>query len=88
MATIPSHFDEATTLRDKIVYVLSVMHKGGPREIAAEIVELQGIASEEGVAETTVDIESELEKMEEEGLVTQVHEHRQKKRYSLAGSGG
>jgi hemerythrin len=83
MARIPAHFNEAESLRDKISYVLSVMHKGSAKEIAAEVIELQGIASEDGVEEITVDIENELEKMNEEGSVVEVKEHRQKKRYSL-----
>ncbi|HEY1114008.1 MAG TPA: hypothetical protein VGE66_10620 [Chitinophagaceae bacterium] len=89
MEKIPAHFNEAGSLRDKIRYVLSVMHKGSAKEIAAEVVELQGIASEDGVEEITVDVESELEKMNEEGAVVEVKEHRQKKRYSLKeGLGG
>jgi hypothetical protein len=83
MTMNPEHFAEAGSLREKILYVLSVMHKGSAGEVATELVELQGIASEEGVAETTVDVENELEKMREEGVVVEVKEHRQKKRYSL-----
>lgn len=88
MTTIPKSFDEALSLRERVTYVLSIMHKGSAREVAAEVTELQGIASEEGVEEITVDTENELEKMLEEGLVVEVREHRQKKRYSLASSGG
>lgn len=87
MATTSGHFDEAISLRERILHVLSLMHKGSAREVAAEVVELQGIASEEGVAEVTVDIENELEKMLEEGVVVEVKEHRQKKRYSLPDGG-
>lgn len=82
---IPTHFTDAVSLRDKILYVLSVMHKGSAGEIAMEIIELQGIASEEGVGDMTVDTESELDKMCEEGLVAPLKEHRQKKRYVVAG---
>jgi hypothetical protein len=81
---IPQNFTDAATLRDKIMYTLSVMHKGSAEEIAAEIVELQGIASEEGVADLTLDVEKELQKLHDDGRVEQVKEHRQKNRYSLA----
>ena len=82
---IPQSFAEAATLRDKIFFTLSVMHKGSTEEIASEIAELQGIASEEGVAEMNVAVEGELEKLLEEGRVEVVKEHRQKNRYVLAG---
>jgi DNA-binding PadR family transcriptional regulator len=85
MATIAKHFSEASSIRDMILYVLSVMHKGSAAEVAAEIVELQGIASEEEVADITITIEQELEKLLEEGLVKELREHRQRKRYLLAG---
>jgi DNA-binding PadR family transcriptional regulator len=85
MATIAKHFSEASSIRDKILYVLSLMHKGSAAEIAAEIVELQGIASEEEVAEIAITIEQELEKLCEEGVVNELREHRQKKRYLLTG---
>lgn len=88
MTTNPQNFDEALSLRDRIIHVLSIMHKGSAKEVAAEVIELQGIASEEGVEEITIDIENELEKMLEEALVVEVREHRQKKRYSLASSAG
>ena len=80
---IPQSFAQAQSIRDKILYTLSVMHKGSAEEIATEIVELQGIASEEGVADTTQDVEMELAKLRDEGRVEVVKEHRQKKRYAL-----
>ena len=86
MSTIAKHFAEARSIEDKIQYVLSVMHKGRVGEIAAEIVELQGIASEEEVADTTLTIEKELDKMCEKGVVKDLREHRQKKRYALTGT--
>lgn len=82
---IPQNFAEATTLSDKIFFTLSLMHKGSAEEIASEIAELQGIASEEGVAEINLAVEKELDKLLEENKVDVVKEHRQKKRYVLAG---
>jgi putative protein kinase ArgK-like GTPase of G3E family len=84
MLSIPSHFTEAASLKEKVLYLLSMMQKASADEIAMEIMELQGIASEEGVAALIIDIEEELQRMTEEGIVTTVKEHRQKKRYSLA----
>ena len=82
---IPQSFAEATTLRDKIFFALSVMHKGSAEELASEIAELQGLASEEGVAEMNVAVEAEIAKLLEEEKVEVVKEHRQKKRYTIAG---
>jgi phage tail sheath gpL-like len=85
MEMIPEHFTEAKSLRGQILYVLSVMKKGSAGEIAAAIVELQGVASEDGVAELTINVERELENMCEEGTASELKEHRQKKRYQLVG---
>ena len=82
---IPQSFAEATTLRDKIFFTLSVMHKGSIEEVASEIAELQGIASEEGIAEINTAVEAEVEKLLEESKIEVVKEHRQKKRYALTG---
>jgi len=81
---IPQSFAEAATLRDKIVFTLSIMHKGSVEELASEIAELQGVASEEGMAEMNVAVEAEVEKLLEESKIEVVKEHRQKKRYALA----
>lgn len=82
---IPQSFADAATLRDKIVFTLSLMHKGSAEELASEIAELQGIASEEGMAEINVAVEAEMEKLLDEGKVEVVKEHRQKNRYVLSG---
>ena len=84
MQPIPQHFDETQTVREKILYTLSLLHKGSAEEIASEIAELQGLASEEGVAEMNVAVEKEIEKLLDESKVEVVKEHRQKKRYALA----
>ena len=86
MEPIHQHFTEAASLRDKVRYVLSILHKASADEVAMEIMELQGIASEEGVAALTLDVEEELRGMKEKGVVDIVKEHRQKKRYVLAES--
>lgn len=83
MLYIPQHFAETTTLRDKVLYVLNVLHKASADEVAMEVMELQGLASEESVAALTIDVEEELQRLLDEGVVETVKEHRQKKRYSL-----
>ena len=76
-------YDQAKPLREKILYVLSVMEKASPHEVATEIMELDAISSEDGVEDLSVDIESELGKLLEEGTVKKLKEHRQKPRYTL-----
>jgi hypothetical protein len=76
-------YNKSKPLRDKILYALSVMKKASPHEIAAEITELDEISTEDGVEDISIDIESELDKLYEEGLVTTLKEHRQKPRYIL-----
>ena len=77
------NYNPSSSLRDKFLYVLSVMEKASPQEVVSEIMELDCISSEEGVAEIALDIEKELEKMLEEGTITRIKEHRQKIRYVM-----
>ena len=37
---IPTHFSEKLTLREQILYVLSVLKKGAASEVAMELMEL------------------------------------------------
>lgn len=83
---IVEKYDPSTSLRDKILFVLSMMEKASPQEVASEIMELDGISSEEGVADITLDIEKELEKMLEEETINKLKEHRQKIRYVMNGN--
>jgi hypothetical protein len=83
MSNVSHHFPETATLREKILYILTVLHKASADEVAMELMEMQGIASEEGVANLTIDVEEEIQKLQEEGRIVTVKEHRQKKRFSL-----
>jgi hypothetical protein len=76
---------EGMTLPEKVKHVLAILKKGSPDEIAMEIMEMQGVASEESVAELTVETTELLEKLCEEGVVVKVKEPRQKVRYRLPG---
>jgi hypothetical protein len=71
------------SLLDKVKHVLSILRKGSPDEVAMEIMERQGVASENGVEELTVETTELLEKLCEEGAVIKVKEPRQKVRYKL-----
>lgn len=51
------------------MFVLSLLTKGTPEEMAMELMELKGVSSQDGVRELTVQIEKELHKMQEEHLV-------------------
>lgn len=76
-------YDKSKPLRDKILYVLSIMEKASPHEVAAEVMELDEISTEDGVEDISIDIENELDKMCEEGIITKLKEPRQKRRYIL-----
>ena len=76
-------YDKSKPLRDKILYVLSVMEKASPHEVAGEIMELDEISTEDGVEDISIDIENELNKLHEEGLVSRLKEHKEKRRFIL-----
>jgi len=78
---VPEHFSSQLSLQQQMIYVLSLQEKGTPEEIAMELMELRGIASEDRVADLTTAIENELQKMEKEGLVTAEKEKGQPVRY-------
>jgi DNA-binding PadR family transcriptional regulator len=80
-------YDQSNSLRDKILYVLSVMGKASPHEVATEIIELDEISTEEGVEDISVEIEDELNRLCEENIIMKLREHRQKRRYALNKNG-
>ena len=80
---VPTTYDSSLSLREKILYVLSVLKKESVGELSVEITELDGIAAEEGVAEITIEIEKELSQLCDEGAVSKLREHRQRVRYVL-----
>lgn len=71
-------------LEDKVKHILSILKKASPDEVAMEIIEMQGIAAEEEVADLTLETKELLEKLCEAGAVVKVKEPRQKVRYRLA----
>lgn len=84
---MPVHFSDKLPLREQILYVLSLMKKGAATEVAMGLIELKGVSSEEGVAELTVQVEQELEKIFETEAVIAVKGHRQKNRYAMKSEG-
>lgn len=76
-------YDPSRSLREKILYVLSTMKKASAGEAALEIMELDGVSSEDGVADITHDIDEEMKKLCHEGVVDKLKEHRQKVRYTV-----
>ena len=71
------------SLGEKVVYALSLLKKATVDEVATEIVELDGIATEEGVADITIEIQEQLNKLHDDGEVKMVTEQDKKTRYSL-----
>jgi len=80
---VPSNFSVNLSLGEKIVYVLSLLKKATADEIAMEIMELEGVSTEEGVAELTIEVQQELQKLHDEGAATFVTEHDKKVKYFL-----
>ena len=76
-----SYPDDAP-LKDRVLSVIRLLKQPTVHEIAAEIVELQGIASEEGVAECTTNIEEVLKQLWEAGAI-ETHSDNGKDRYKL-----
>jgi hypothetical protein len=84
MTVVPEKYDSSKPLREKIMYVLSILEKGSANEIAMEIVELEGTSSEESVADITLETNNILAKLCDEGVVEKLVEHRQKVRYVIS----
>jgi len=69
-------------LKDRVLSVISLLEEPTVGEIAAEIVELQGIASEEAIAECTLNIEEALKQLIEAGAVERYSDN-EKVRYKI-----
>lgn len=78
-----SNYRETAPLSEKILYVLSLLKKATADEVAMEIMELQGTATEEGVADLTIATTEALKQMQHEGLVKMETESDKQTRYSL-----
>ncbi len=67
---IPTEYNEQLSLREQVAYVISLLQKASADTIAMELMELRGLAAEEEVANTVVEVKNELENMRQEQLVT------------------
>lgn len=79
----PSRFSECYSWPSKIAYALQFIKKGTPEEVASEIVELEGTASQEGVAELTVTVSEFLEKLRKVGKIKARSKPKKARVYSL-----
>ncbi|MES2648129.1 MAG: hypothetical protein V4717_14725 [Bacteroidota bacterium] len=73
-----------TSLRRLIYKTLELINLGSADEIAMQMAEQQGISSEQGLADITIDVTEQLNKMAQENQVQIVKDARTKNRYSLA----
>ncbi len=64
-----STYSQDFPLKQKILYVLSILKKATADEIAMEIMELDGIATEDGVADLARDTKEALDKMQIEHTI-------------------
>lgn len=85
---IPKTYQTITSLRDKILFVFTKLEKASADEVAMEIMELDGISSEDGVSEITLEVNNEIKQLCEEGVIHKIKEHRQKVRYTLINGNG
>lgn len=80
---VAMNYEKNLSLKEKTLYVLSLLKKASIDEVATEIIELDGISTEDGVREITIEIEEQLNKLHEVREVIMVTEHDKKKKYSL-----
>ena len=66
------HFNEHDPLQEQVAFVISEMHAASADDISMQLMELKGIATEEGVAELTLEVKNELEKMYENRQVEMI----------------
>jgi len=65
----PQHFSDSLSLSEQILYALATMKEATADTIVTELMELRGIATEDGLEDLTIDINKELEKLFEAGRI-------------------
>jgi hypothetical protein len=80
---IPQHYSSMLSFEEQLLYVLSQLKKASAGEIAIELMELQGVSTEEGVADLTIHTEKQLEKLGADGRIETVGERHERKRYKI-----
>lgn len=81
---IPQKFSQQLTLKEQIVYVLSLLPSATADEVAMELMELKGTASKDGVADLTHDVEQALKKLHEEQVLKVVVKEDKRVHYLLS----
>ncbi|MGN6619228.1 MAG: hypothetical protein ACTHJ5_18780 [Ilyomonas sp.] len=81
-----STYSSDLPINQKIRYVLSLLKKATADEITMEIMELQGISTEEGVAALTIEITEALDKMQQSHHLKKVTEPDKKTYFFLPNS--
>jgi hypothetical protein len=59
----PQHFSDSLSLSEQILYALATLKEATADPIVTELMELRGIATEDGLEDLTIDINKELEKL-------------------------
>lgn len=80
---IPEHFTKQLSLKEQILFVLSILKKATADEVAIELMELKGVATEEGVANLTIEVKNELKKMQEAHILKELTEADKQVRYCI-----
>jgi hypothetical protein len=69
-----SKYSNNLPMEEKILYVLSLFQKGTAEEVATELMELQEVTTEEGVAGLKIEVEELLKKLAAEGKISHSQE--------------
>lgn len=78
---VPKHFSAQQSLPEQVLYVLTLLNKATAEQIAMELMELKGVATEEGVANLNREVENVLRKLHDKHLVKQSTEPDKKVHY-------
>jgi hypothetical protein len=65
----PQHFSDSLSLSEQILYALATLKEATADTIVTELMELRGIATEDGLEDLTIEINKELEKLFESGRI-------------------
>ena len=65
----PQHLSDSLSLSEQILYALATLKEATADTIVTELMELRGIATEDGLEDLTIDINKELEKLFEAGRI-------------------
>ncbi|WP_207495783.1 hypothetical protein [Aridibaculum aurantiacum] len=81
---VPGTYEGNLSLEQKVMYVLSLLQRATADEVAMEIMELEGTATEEGVAELTIATNEALRQLQHDGMLKMETSSDKQTRYWLA----